>query len=559
MKLNKIILGAAFALSLSSCGSDYLDTNPTDANSRETTLGSTKGGYAALAGIAKSMNTQQYYFSQGFSGENAIVRIFECMPSQNWNYNAYASGWQNVHNQKYNAVSSNGYDAYPWFYYYQLVGQANSIICNIDKATGEQSDRDYIKAAAYTFRAYAFQKLVQYYCARWQDSNDGASQGLVLRTDESTGDYPISNLADTYKQIYADCDSAFNLFAASKHVREADEVYIPNLNVAHAVKARAALTKQDYATALSEAKLARKGYALMSNSQYGDGFYTRNSEWIFGSYNDEQEQNWYWSYLTQEACNGYYASKTVNGTATIGRELINRIPDNDYRKSLFLTDDKLAAGLAKRGVTYKYDSTFVDNTYGCIGVLPGDDSLFNKNAYEVADSLVHTYGSKGAGKPYLPGYYYLGAQFKFWAAAMPGVGAFAYIRSSEMLLIEAEANYFLGNTADAQANLVELNATSGRNPEYTCSKTGDDLFNEIKDYREVELWGEGFAWSDYKRWNIPVVRHSFKEGGNAHTAVAVTIKVTDGNNWTWVVPKNETDYNSLASFKKANATGPTAE
>ncbi len=560
MKLNKIILSVAFALSLSSCGSDYLDTNPTDSNDKEATFSSIEGAYTALNGIAKSMNTQQNYFGSGFCGENAIIRLYEDMPSQNWNYNAYAAGWSPLHNQSFHGRTSSIYDAYAWFYYYQLIGQANSIIAKIDNigTASNQSDRDFIKASALTFRAYAFEKLVHYYCYRWQDSNDGASQGLVLRTDESTGDYPISTLAETYKQIYADCDDALALFASSSHKRASKEVYLADANVAHAVKARAALTKQDYATALSEAKLARKGYPLMTNIEYGAGFYEQNQEWIFGSYNDEQEQNWYWTFQTQEACNGNTASTTTNGTATIGNELINRIPNNDYRKKLFLTQDKLEAALAKKGKSFKYDATCINMTYGYLGwdVENNEFVITNQDVYDVADSIVKSFGTKGAGAAYPGGYYYIDAQFKFWAKAMPGVGGLPFIRSSEMLLIEAEANYFLGNTADAQANLVELNATSGRNPEYTCSKTGDDLFNEIKDYREVELWGEGFAWSDYKRWNIPVVRHSFKEGGNAHSTVAKTIPTDYGFNWTWQIPKAETDYNS---FKKANATGPTAE
>ena len=80
-----------------------------------------------------------------------------------------------------------------------------------------------------------------------------------------------------------------------------------------------------------------------------------------------------------------------------------------------------------------------------------------------------------------------------------------------MVLVEAEANYFLNDETAARAALVELNATSGRNPEYTCDKSGEALWNEIMDYRELELWGEGFAWSDYKRWNRDIVRHSFAE------------------------------------------------
>ena len=78
----------------------------------------------------------------------------------------------------------------------------------------------------------------------------------------------------------------------------------------------------------------------MSNAEYQSGFCNPTSEWIFGCFGGSQENNWYWSYGTQFACNGYYASANNTGAGAIGRELINRIPDNDARKALFLTEDK---------------------------------------------------------------------------------------------------------------------------------------------------------------------------------------------------------------------------
>ena len=133
-------------------------------------------------------------------------------------------------------------------------------------------------------------------------------------------------------------------------------------------------------------------------------------------------------------------------------------------------------------------------------------------------------------------------QFKIATEGQPGIGNLALFRSSEMLLIEAEANYFLNNIDDAQKNLIELNKTSS-DPEYNCVSTGVDLLNEIKFYREVELWGEGFNWFDLKRWGDSIVRRSYKDGGNFMTAVAVTIGPHEKNEWTWVIPKKETDYN----------------
>lgn len=540
--INKIFGCAilASATLLASCGSDYLETKPTASVSSTEAVATTDMAYKALNGIARCQTTQHYAYSQGFAGENAIMRLYENLPSQNYNYNAYASGWAPIHNQTFHNRTNTIYDGYAWYYYYQLIGQANRIIAHIDAATGSDEDKKFIKASALAFRAYSYEKLIHYYCYRWQDSNNGASQGVVLRLDESTGDAPYATLAETVNQIYKDCQEAITLFGESGIDRPASEVWIPNANVAHAVYARAALFRQDYQTALDQAKLAKQGYPLMSNADYKAGFCEPTSEWIMGSYGDASENNWYWSYGTQGACNGYYATAEGNntGAGTIGHELISRIPNNDARKQNFLTEDKFPDLDLDKESPYYY-------TFGILGMM--DD-----NIYEQADSIVKAHQAKGLTTPYQAGFYYLDANLKFYVKAQPGVGYVPFIRSSEMVLIEAEANYFLGKTAEAQAALVELNATSGRNPEYTCTKTGEELLSEIQDYRCLELWGEGFEWSDFKRWNKAVVRKTFAEGGNAHQSVAITINPEDGNKWTWGVPQNETDYNADATAPKIN-------
>lgn len=540
--INKIFGCAilASATLLASCGSDYLETKPTASVSSTEAVATTDMAYKALNGIARCQTTQHYAFTQGFAGENAIMRLYENLPSQNYNYNYYASGWAPIHNQTFHNRTSTIYDGYAWYYYYQLIGQANRIIAHIDAATGSDEDKKFIKASALSFRAYSYEKLIHYYCYRWQDSNNGASQGVVLRLDESTGDAPFATLAETVNQIYKDCQEAITLFGESGIDRPAAEVWIPNANVAHAVYARAALFRQDYQTALDQAKLAKQGYPLMSNDSYAAGFCEPTSEWIMGSYGDDSENNFYWSYGTQGACNGYYATADGNptGAGTIGHELISRIPNNDARKQNFLTEDKFPNLDLSKESKYYY-------TFGILGMM--DD-----NIYEQADSIVKAHQAKGLTTPYQAGFYYLDANLKFYVKAQPGVGYVPFIRSSEMVLIEAEANYFLGKTAEAQAALVELNATSGRNPEYTCTKTGEELLSEIQDYRCLELWGEGFEWSDFKRWNKAVVRKTFKEGGNAHPSVAITINPEDGNKWTWGVPLNETDYNADATAPKIN-------
>jgi hypothetical protein len=505
--LNKFVAGAfvlGAMVTTTSCGSDYLDTTPTASVGTSTAIGSAENAMKALNGIARMMTTQHYYFSQGMCGENYIMNKMESYPSPNFNYNYYAAGWAPLINMQYHARTTSIYDAYAWYYYYSLIGDANTIICNIDNAEGTAADKEFVKASALTFRAYAYEKLCHYYCWRWQDSSEGASQGLVLRLDESTGSMPYSTLAETYAQIYKDCEEAISLFESSGEDRSSGDVWIPNVNVAHAVYARAALTKQDYKTAAAQAKLARQGYPLMSNADYVAGFCKPTSEWIFGAYGSANENNWYWSYGTQFACNGYYATSQPTGAGSIGRELINRIPNNDVRKSLFLTEDKFP--------DYDFSASNPNSylqTYCIMGVshkgLTEEQAAKDDALWDEVDAYIESMTPSGLERAYQSGYFYLDGQLKFWVFDTPGVGYLPFIRSSEMVLVEAEANYFLGNTTEAQNALVELNATSGRNPEYTCSLTGEDLFNEIKDYREVELWGE-CSWSDYKRWNLPMSR-----------------------------------------------------
>ena len=523
------------APALVSCGEDYLNTAPTESISADDAVATTENAYKALNGIAKTMSTQQAAWDQGCAGENRIIALYENYASQDYFYNYYAQGWAPIMNLQYSLRNNTSYDAYPWFYYYTLVGQANTIIARIDDATGEESMKKFEKASALTFRAYSFEKLLHYYAPRWQDSDNGSAKGICLRLDESTGELPQATMAECYAQIYKDLDEAITLFQQSGMNRGTSEIWIANENVAHAVYARAALAKQDYQTALTHAPLARKGYALMSNADYYAGFCKPTSEWIFGSYGDAQENMWYWSYGTQYSCNGYYANNTANGAGSIDIELTNQIPDNDARKGLFLTPDKFDNFDLS-------DQTVADNYYLSYGIMGfSNDALWD----EVDAYVANRHNSSAASnmeRPYQSGYYYVGGQTKFYVFDTPGVGYLPFIRSSEMVLIEAEANYFLGNEAAAQAALVELNAKTGRDANYTCEKTGEDLFDEIVNYRRLELWGEGFGYSDYKRWNKAISRKSLAQGGSAATAIAVTVN-PDNDNWTWAIPQWESDYN----------------
>ncbi len=538
--INKFLVGACIAASMTACSDDFLETAPTDSTSTVTVFSTTENVKMAVNGLSYLMKSQHVAYSQGYCGENRIRSIYYEYPSQSFRYNQFAPGWAPIINGEYYAQKSSAYCSYPWAYYYEIIANANAIVENVDAAAGEETEKQFYKAQALVFRSYCYVKLLELYTPRWQDTNNGEANGVVLRLDESTGPKALSTVAECYAQIYEDLDNAINLFTASGIDRGASEFWLTNINVAYAVYARAALNREDYATALTMAKNARQGYPLMSNEEYAAGFCAQTSEWLFGSYDDETENNWYWTFGTQFGCNGYYANNTQYGAGDISKELTDKIPTNDARMACFLTADKFAGldlyngkGTVEYQGTVYSDQPYMQKTFGYMN---------SDEACAIAAAYVKSRTPKGLAEAYKIGYYYINAQLKFWVKGEPGVAPLCFIRSSEMVLIEAEANYFLGDHPAAQASLVELNATSGRNPNYTCAKTGEDLFQEIVDYRELELWGEGFNWYDLKRWNRPIVRKSFAEGGNCHDATATTIPAGE---WTWAIPETETDHNNL--------------
>ena len=512
MKKNILLLSIAL-LGLISCDDDYLERAPQSAEATETILGSTETAEMAINGICRMMTTQ-YLGTQGLNGEGTI-NIWYGDATGNDAQRCNQTGWAPLWNSTYHLNTNSTYLVYPWYYYYKVIANANGVICNIDEATGPDEDKAFLKAQALTFRAYSFYRLAELYGRRWSDEQ-GAGSGIILRIDQSTGDQPLATLAETYQQIYADLDEAISLFQSSGKNRGSDEFYKPNLDVAYAVYARAALTREDWANAAKYAQMARQGHALMSVAQYNDGFHTPNNEWIWGVYEASDQTLYYYglfAYLASDASSSMQRTYPL----AISTELIDQIPETDTRRNLFLVptaEEWAACNAAGNSVAGK----------------DGAKTLFDRAFAE--------YGARLYSTSLVYGYMH----FKFLVDFQPGGGSFNLMRASEMYYIEAEADCHLNQDAQAQQLLYDV--TSRFDAAYTKStKTGNDLLEEVKLYRRFDLWGEGRNWFDYKRWGQSIVRKSKANGGSWHSQFAVTIKPEDGNNWTWAIPIKETDYN----------------
>lgn len=229
-------------------------------------------------------------------------------------------------------------------------------------------------------------------------------------------------LADVYRQIYKDLDTAIDMMKHSSIDRS--DVHDMDLRTLYAIYAKAALNKKDYSIAVDYAKLARSSHPLMSNSEYFQGFNEANNEWIWGAYYAGPEYTIY--YYDFFAYIGYNSSSSACRTypKCISKELFDRIPSTDIRRKLFLDPG-----------SYSYSTTSGE-----------------------AGSELRNYGFSFAMTEGRPGLYstskvFAYMQLKFAATYMPGGGRMSYIRAAEMVLIEAEANYFLGNEAETRSLL----------------------------------------------------------------------------------------------------------
>lgn len=518
--MKKYIFIIAAALGIASCSSDYMETAPESSVATSTIVSSAENAELALNGICRLM-THQYLGSQGFNGEGTIKTWFGNYPGNDFQ-KCNLTGWSSIINGTYHERNTSSYDYYPWYYYYMLIGNANGIICNIDAASGDPAKKDYIKAQALVFRAYSFSQLAQLYCWRWADSNNGASNGLVLRLDQSTGDMPLSTLAETYNQIYSDLDEAIKLFTSCGYDRDADEFYKPNLSVAYAVKARAALCREDWETAAKCANEARKNYSIMTNDEYMSGGFTPNKEWIWGVYEASDQTLYYYSYYAYQGSNSS-ASICRSYPCAISKQLIDQIPATDVRRSLFgvPTADEMTEKISGKEA--------ISTANGAAADTKG--TFYKRMKSEHADHLYST------------SLIFAYMQFKQRCEFTPGGGSFTLFRAAEMAYIEAEADCHLNKESDAQQILYTL--VSPRDPAYSKTRsTGEQLLNEIKLYRRFDLWGEGFDWFDYKRWNQPIDRKTFKDGGSYHATFAIKVEPSAENKWTWVIPAKETNYNN---------------
>ncbi|HCX22145.1 MAG TPA: hypothetical protein DHN29_09540 [Cytophagales bacterium] len=293
-----------------------------------------------------------------------------------------------------------------------------------------------------------------------------------------------------------------------------------------------------WATAASEAIAARDGYPLMGESDWLSGFNSNNlSEVIWGSNVIDAETTFFRSYFYL-ATNTFNGSQIRNNPKIADRRMVDAIPATDFRRQVFLPDAPNTNTSAANG-----EGGWENNT---------NPLYTTEEEFDAAEAAIKaTYGlvSGHNTHPYM--------QFKLKQANPGSIDPddVIYMRSAEMYLIEAEAEAMQGNIGAAQAALQALVGTRDTGFDATVYGTQDALMDQIKFQRHLELWGEGFGYTDKIRWDEGI-DHAANGGSGASEVLYQDAYQVDrpsiNDDWIFKIPQAEIDANPNLSGEDQN-------
>ena len=382
-------------------------------------------------------------------------------------------GWYTTEQQNLGLSATSQFVQIPWLMYTKLIALANDVIrMNPDLEAIVDSNKGYV-GAAYAYRALAMIDMAQLYefKANKYTSKDGI-EGLTVPYlhENMTVDYAKNNprlpKADYLAKIYESLDAAVALLDG--HTPTTDKT-LPDLAVAYGLYARAKLYEGEYALAkeYAEKALAAGSFAPLTEEQWTSvttGFNDADSQtsWMLCTRTSSESSvvktgiiNFV-SFMSNENVYGY-GGPGAGAYAMVDAKFYGQIADTDFRKLSW----KAPAGHALEGkvkfvpATEEYPGSEALPEYGAIKFRPGDGN---------------------------PDDYMTGSATDF-----------PMMRMEEMKFIIAECD---ARNGDATA-LVDIVKT--RNPEYTCTLTGNDLIREVLFQKRIEFWGEGIVFFDYKR------------------------------------------------------------
>ena len=415
-----------------------------------------------------------------------------------------------------------------WNTMYNLIYSCNSLATIIDE-NSDDPELQLSLAQALGFRSFAYYSLAQMYQFTYFGNEDKPTVPIITHlnaADVAASGAPRATNQEIYDQIVADLTTAIALCekaqAAGSHRPTKDKI---SACVAYGLRARAYMMMNKWAECAADAQKAID----LANAE-GLTPYSR-AEVSVPAFTNINDHSWMWGIDIQEEVIGTASTVTfgghmgewlVNGYARYGhwrncnKALYNKIPASDVRKNWWCDKD----GKAPATLPANYRA-YIDNMA----------------ANGVADF-----------QPF--------SQVKFGAYNdNPGgniaAGDVPLMRVEEMYLILAEAQA-MQSPAQGLATLTNF-VKNYRNPDYMfASSSKDDIREEIWNQRRIELWGEGFSFSDMMRLKKPLDRR-----GGGYDPTLVFVVAPDDPCLLFVIPFTEQEANPQIGHLTSDATVPT--
>lgn len=484
--INISVVVFVLVFSTLSCNEDFMETSPTDKIDSGQVTETVDNMFTLVCGMHRAVYGYYGYDKPGESGMNMdrdILAEDVVMPSRGngWFVNEY--GWLR-HTDPDASLPTFGFR-----YYYGLISAANTILENIDNVPGDDKLRQQIKGEAYVFRAHSHFQLVQLYGKRYEANKENSLPGVPYRTATGLEPQARNTVEEVYAKANEDIDQGIDLLADYKR----KDISHFSLCVAYGIKARMALVQGNWEIA---ADMASK--ALVSAR--AEGKELQSGESLMNGFNNaERSPEWMWA-------------------------------------STMLTEQDLDFSHFFSFMSWNFNSTPVRKSTRCI-----NEHLYAK--ISPTDIRAQWWDPTGTAEVPLPSYSKWKYQHRKFTSKSTGssVNDMVYMRMSEMYLIQAEALARAGQEDNARNVLYEWLKT--RDPEYKLSSNrGQALIDEILINRRVELWGEGFRFTDLKRLNMDMDRRD----SNHDEAVCNILFVPAGDSrWQWKISTSEMNVNPL--------------
>lgn len=489
---------------LASCAEEQLETAPTTSMSGTSLMANGNAALVPLNGIYRSMytagwstggNTHQCF---GISAYNLMAEVM----GDDLIMGAQGSGWfwyDCVYNVKgrYTTTSWRSYDL--WNAYYTWISNANYILAAEETMEGTSEERGYALGQAYAIRAYSYYMLAQSFARTYKGHESEACCPIYKEpTTADTEGQPRSTVQEVYDLIVADMDKALEYLEGTsrKHISHI------GYDVALGLRARIALTMEDWATAknMAKAAIAASGCEIIPVKD-------------FVGTNDADADNVMWAADIIADQSGMYASffahmSTGVSYGSSARKLINK----ELYAKMGVNDTRLAW----------WD--------------PTDSKGYQQKKFEFSDL-----------QTWMGDYIWMRVEEMYLTAAE------AECRMGDEAAAKADLMALMSKR-DPSYSCEHLTGTAmGK---LTNEWTGS-LLEEITIQRRIELWGEAGRVYDIRRYKQGF-RRTEAQGWPA-AALLAGRPTENPENWMWVLTIPQAEFDGNVNMDGAKDQNPTAD